>query len=386
MKRLFVILLASLLFSSVSLAGGIPADISGEGYDCMYYQCALPDGRVILAGWKSTPGNWQDSRARILCLNPDMSVCWEYLDPAEGCCGFVKAAALENGMLGAVFENAPDQSLAERKLKFFTPDGTPAGEEIDLTIPGSLIDGAAASCLWVSGVESTQFVDWDGNVIFQFADGQNPLGGCDRMTGTEDGLVFAGRTTGEDAALLMKLDLQGGILWSSRIPASELPGVEGANLTDCIRTEDGGYLAQLVEYGTEISAYRYLVRFDAGGRLLWKTGEPFERCPDTWLNGLCMHNGRIVAELLGKGNEYGMNAVCTYVWMDGEGNWLGTTEYDTKDLELPREEGRNTQISPYALISTGEGLWGLCSVETEDDDNEKRLDGVNDFLVRIPEL
>lgn len=386
MKKSFILLLAAmLLVFSVSLAETAVIDISSEGYDCMYYQCALPDGRIILAGWKGTPGNWEDSRARILCLNPDMSVSWEYLDPAEGSCGYTRAAVLDNGLIGAVFENAPGQALAERKLKFFAPDGTPAGEAIDLTIPGTLVDGAAASCLWLTGYNDTRFVDWEGNTLFCFEDGQNPVSGCDRMIGTEDGPVFAGSASG-DVALLIKLDLRGEVVWRTEIPASGLPGVEGANLTDCIRTEDGGCLAQLVEYGPEISAYRSLVRFGADGSILWRSSEAFDRFPDTWLNALGIRNGRIVAELLGSGDDYGMNAVSSYLWMGGDGRLLAVTHYDAKDLALPRPETNGSaEVSSIALISTGDGLWSLSMAERLAGGPAESLDTADCFLVRVPE-
>jgi len=387
-KILVVLLAAALLCPPVSLAENAVVDISGEGYDCMYYQCTLPDGRVVLTGWKGVPGNWQDSRARILCLNPDMTVNWEYLDPAEGRCGFTKAVVLKDGRLGAVFENAPDQDLEERKLKFFSPDGKPDGEEIDLTIPGTLVDGASASCLWLSSVSETLLVGWDGAEILRFGEGRCPFSGCGWMAETEDGLVFAGQSPREDAALLVKIDFQGAVVWRTVIPASELPGVEGSNLTDCMKTEDGGYLAQLVEYGSDISASLSLVRFGADGRLLWKNADAFERCPEMWLGGLAMYGGRIVAEMLESGSETGMNAVSTYLWMDGEGNWLAATESDPEKLafpRLPRGKGADPAVSSVALVATRDGLWSLVSAEPQNVSPSEMLDGADYCLVRVPE-
>ena len=395
MKKTATILFTLLLVLSflVFPAAGeenLPAvtDIGSEGFDCMYYQCTLPDGRVILTGWKGRPGNYQDSRARILCLNPDMTVSWEYVDPAEGFCGFTKAAVLKDGTLGVVFENAPDQELAERKLKIFTADGTPAGKEADLTAPGGLVDGATASCIWLSTERHTLLADWEGNILLDYEDGQCPFSACSRMYETDDGLVFAGSTYGEDTALIVKVDFQGKTVWKAEIQPSDLPGVEGANLTDCVMTEDGEFVAQLVEYGSEITAYRHLVRFSADGHQLWLDADVFNRYPDMWLNGLAAHDGRIVAELLGSGNDFGMNAVCTYVWTDGDGKWLATTAYDTKDLELPhrtQEERAKANVFPYALISTPEGLWSLASAETDSGSITERADSMDDFLVKVPE-
>ena len=69
LRRILLLCLCAVMLTGSALAEDV-ADISGEGFDCMYYKCTLPDGRVILTGWKGTVGNYMDSRARILCLNP----------------------------------------------------------------------------------------------------------------------------------------------------------------------------------------------------------------------------------------------------------------------------------------------------------------------------
>ena len=76
LRRILLLCLCAVLLTGSALAEDV-ADISGEGFDCMYYKCTLPDGRVILTGCKGTVGNYIDSRARILCLNPDMTVSWD---------------------------------------------------------------------------------------------------------------------------------------------------------------------------------------------------------------------------------------------------------------------------------------------------------------------
>ena len=73
LHRILLLGVCMVLLTGSALANEV-ADISGEGYDCMYYKCTLPDGRIILTGWKGEVGNYMDSRARILCLNPDMTV------------------------------------------------------------------------------------------------------------------------------------------------------------------------------------------------------------------------------------------------------------------------------------------------------------------------
>ena len=81
-----------------------------------------------------------------------------------------------------------------------------------------------------------------------------------------------------------------------------------------------------------------------------------------------------------------MNAVSTYLWMDGEGNWLSTTQYDAKALALPRPGAKgDTEVSSIALISTGSGLWSLSVAERPLGGPAESLDTADCFLVRVPE-
>ena len=129
LRRMLLLCLCIALLAGSALANEV-VDISTDGYDCMYYECTLPDGRLIFAGDMGTVGNYADSRARLLCMNPDMTVSWDYVDPEEGGCRFWGAAVLKDGTIGTMLDNSPYQNSVGRKLKFFTQDGQPTGKEI----------------------------------------------------------------------------------------------------------------------------------------------------------------------------------------------------------------------------------------------------------------
>ena len=105
MKR-FLILIAVFVFLSLPALAEERIDLSTNGKDQLYAY-ALPDGRTIFAGSASTKGNYQDSRARLLCMNSDGTIAWDYLHPAKGNCSFGNVQLLPDGTLGVILRNSP---------------------------------------------------------------------------------------------------------------------------------------------------------------------------------------------------------------------------------------------------------------------------------------
>ena len=185
LRRTLLLCLCITLLAGSALANEV-VDISTDGYDCLYYRGQLPDGRVLFSGWKGTVGNYEDSRARIICLNPDMTVSWEYIDPEEGSCGFYALTVLKDGTIAALLDNSPYQKSESQKLKYFTPDGKPTGKEIDIK-ETLLMDGTSPSCMWAlstsdDGDETSMAVyDWEGNMLFRDTEGHNVISGARQM-------------------------------------------------------------------------------------------------------------------------------------------------------------------------------------------------------------
>ena len=399
LRRILLLCLCAVMLTGSALAEDV-ADISGEGFDCMYYKCTLPDGRVILTGWKGTVGNYMDSRARILCLNPDMTVSWDYIDPSEGCCSFTWTALLKDGTLGVVFENSPYQTPLEKKLVFFTLDGKPTGKEVALTEPGSMVNKASASCVWQfdypeSGGLIEELLDWEGKAILRYeGDDKSPFSGMEEMFEEEDGLVFAGREKGiSGCARILKIDFQGNMIWDTVLPP-ESPEADRSGIHWCVRNEDGSYVALVSEdsnadaHGLSVySGYR-LVKFSPEGRVLWSNGEAFDRCPGKWYGGLAQYNGRFVVEMADPNLSSSKNLHTEFLWMDEEGNWLGTTEVNKTPEDFPRiaKEKKPSTLGITSLIPTSGGLWALIDYEAEKSTHLKQMDTKDDYLVKVPEL
>ena len=213
--RVLLLCLCMALLAGSAMANEI-VDLCAEGYDSIGYSCCtLPDGRLIITGKRGTIGNYADSRARLVCLNPDMTVSWEYIDPEEGSCGFYALTVLKDGTIAALLDNSPYQKSESQKLKYFTPDGKPTGKEIDIQ-ETLLMDGTSPSCMWAlstsdDGDETSMAVyDWEGNMLFRDTEGHNVISGARQMIEEEDGLVFAGNESGlRTCARIAKVDFQG---------------------------------------------------------------------------------------------------------------------------------------------------------------------------------
>ena len=131
MKRATAVCLCLLMICSCALAQE-SVNLGGEGCDQMKYVCTLSDGRLVFCGNRGTVGNFNDARARLLCLNPDWTVSWEYIDPAKGMARYAFGALLEDGNIGIIYYNAPSQNTTALEIRKFTQEGRPVGEPIDL--------------------------------------------------------------------------------------------------------------------------------------------------------------------------------------------------------------------------------------------------------------
>ena len=139
---------------------------------------------------------------------------------------------------------------------------------------------------------------------------------------------------------------------------------------------------------TKVSSYS-IVKFNANGRLLWRNSTAFDGRKDMWAGILTRYNGKLVTEIeqLHTVNYHGTEPH-VFLWMDEEGNSLGTTELNLKQEELPRLSGAKKldEIGGYFLIPTKDGLWGMNLFNEDCRDHMKAQDSMDELLVKIPEL
>ena len=395
LRRALLLGLCLALAAGTALAAEV-VSIGTEGFDSMAYQCRMPDGRVLFSGCRGKLHNYANQKARLLCLNPDMTAAWEYTAPDGGGCFFSHAGVTADGNIVTIFENSPYQSLEAIELRFYTAEGKPTGRKITLDpdyngiyrlLPSGLVKH---SWYRVHGklTAEYEFIDWDGNRRFQVAGGELVL--AESIIEEEDGLVLLGREAesgGCPAAKIMKIDWKGKETWENTLPFM-MDLNEGASLQYGMKTSDGGYAALLMESGSShANGKEALVKFSPSGRVLWMNTESFEeRMRKNVFDYLAEYRGGYVIGFT-DGESWGsLAAPLDYLWIDAEGKEIGTTELRLEKKELPRlSKGKSVALLHYDLVATESGVWQELSGYDERNSLEDEQDSQEDMLVRVPE-
>ena len=388
MKKGLLLVLCVMICCAAACAES-SVSISAEGEDWMSYAFTLPDGRMIFTGSRGKVGNYQESKARLLCLNPDRTVSWEYWDPAEGHAHFRGAALLEDGTIGVVYVNSPYQETEAIEIRKFSIEGKPIGNAIDLFKGGmtsGLVDDITSACIRMNvytedGKEQRGFLDWEGNLIFSFD--RKKMIGVRSTFAAGDGLVLAGNEIGGSAnAKIMKVDPQGNVIWETVLPLMLENGAR-AWIDQCVQTPDGGYLAWIIEsdYNSDQWAHA-LARFDQNGRKLWLNRESFDDTPTIGCTHLIEYQGKAV--MLVRDHSLGLTQV--FRWFDANGREIGATELTVSWENAGKNAGRNNvQVFPQSLIIMQDGLWVLNDLRVGNDNVLKEMDSKDDILYRVPE-
>lgn len=358
-------------------------NLSTEGSDQLYYRCTLPDGRVIFAGSAAIPGNYQDSRARLLCMNTDGSVAWDYRHPAKGNCSFGSVQLLPDGQLGVTFSNSPDQSTKEVRIFRFTTEGEPVGESIDIFTPDYLGSGSTSECICYSVLPGDAqsyyhyFIDWSGRMLFRLH--SECVASAFTVLPAENGVVLAGQDNRYPSpSKLVKLDLYGNILWETFIP-TVLPNAD-ARLEDITPLPDGSYLSWVRETAGDIISDGFqtqcsLIRLDADGVLLWRTPITPEMTTQGRSKAITVFQDKIVVAL--PSDSYDGTSPYPFLWFDMNGTYLGQTAHSLE----PGEGSYGT-----SFVTLGGRLWALRDVRHEKDTTQRTMDTTDEFLIPVPEL
>ena len=390
MKKIWTMILCMMMICCTAACAESSVCISAEGEDWMSYAFTLPDGRMIFTGSRGKVGNYQEQKARLLCLNPDRTVSWEYWDPAEGYAHYRGAALLDDGTIGVVYINSPYQETEAIEIRKFSTEGNPIGNAIDIFRSGKtsgLVDDITSACIRMNvytddGKEQRGFLDWEGNLIFSFD--RKKMIGVRSTFAAGDGLVLAGNEIGGSSnAKIMKVDMQGNVIWETVLPLMMENGAR-AWIDKCVQTPDGGYLAWIIEsdYNSDQWAHA-LARFDQNGRKLWLNRASFDDTPTIGCTHLIEYQGKAV--MLVRDHSLGLTQV--FRWFDVHGSEIGATE-----LTLPREdagktaEQGNVLVLPQSLIIMEDGLWVLNDLRVSNDNVLKEMDSKEDILYKVPEL
>ena len=373
-----------------------------SGQDDVEYRCTLPDGRLVLAGSKTPDGEGGSPVAYVLCLNPDRTVSWEYMDRDEnGYTSVYQAAVLPDGTIAVVFVR-PESVSTTYRAKFFTQDGQLTGRELE--IPGDcVIYGAGPSWLLLylwddkEMAASTVLTDWDGHEIMRYPGLAVPDGYGSAIADTEEPVLVGQDSLGNDChATILKLDSGNGkVLWQTTLPW-QLPDTVGSMFVVGTETEDGGYAAWLSEYIpglTDDSDNKedFLVKLDADGRVQWITREGIEE-KNLGVRGVLSGNGEIGVFCLPEDNGSVNLGSWVFVWYDLDGQKLRTTELNLDSGSFPGADPQTSGTNGIVILSfrkafsMADGLWALGSFYTKVNllaitkETEQET-----FLVRIPE-
>ena len=396
-RRALLLCLCLTLLAGAALANEV-LDYCTDGYDGIGYEMTLPDGRLIFTGCYGKPGKYMDQKARILCLNPDMTVCWEYIDPAEGSCGFGNVNLMKDGTLCVLFDDSPYQTTKELKLVFFTTDGQPTGKEIPLQynergyVNYRILKSGLLTVWWDDTESYIGLTDWDGNTLFRWQ--EDEMIQFENVIEEEDGLVMIGREPGmlvNAAGKIMKADYQGNVIWETVVPFLREQN-EGVTMSG-IRTDDGCYMVKLAERGPGAGSpgsewTLALVKFSSRGRILWINTEIQESLPkDCSFSDVMEYNGKYVVQYEDINRFASIGYPIGYLWFDADGNVLGTTEMSLRKEDFPRlAKKRKVEAIIGEFVPAENGLWQMIVCWDESSSHEKEMATQDDLLVRIPEL
>ncbi len=398
--RILLLCLCAALLAGTAGAEGM-VDINDYFYTDVKYQGTLADGRVLLAGSADRTG--KEVLPRLLCLNTDRTVSWEYLDETAG--RYIGAAVLADGRIGVVLEKDNDEPEDGFFLQFFTPEGKPDGEEIRIPVPvDAYYNDLTANRLVFEeqGDDAKNYVyDWDGHEIAVLREPGMMLAPS-MVIEEEDGLVLfgivgAGNKYFTYTAEVVKIDMQGGTIWK-QVPDRIWPKTFENGFMLAVPAEDGGYLAIRSELQKEgkkngPAVYRSaLEKLDRSGETLWRKTEGLEDETGT-CRGLVRSGGKIAAIYHTADQEAEndfLDVPLLFRWFDENGKPLGTTELNLsmEDYErLGREADAGTIIDvryDYSyLIPMPDGLWTTASLLISEADGEVASDLL---LVKVPEV
>ena len=373
--------------------------------EILSYGCTLPDGRILLTGAERTEKDYVTiCKARLLCLNTDGTVSWEYTGPEKtSYLWFDNPAVLKDGTIAVKYD------AGSPEIQFFTQEGVrldkkmgPYAGNISWSIPHpSFLELERRDQEGVStGIEVT---DWDGNLITRIMEDQVFGDGFHNwMAGDE--LVLYGETGNDGShAKIVKMDgLTDKVLWETVLDY-QLPDTDSAGISELVKTEDGGYAALVFEtkYGAaegEDISRSIIVKLDADGRVRWVYRD--DRQDDAMMVELCTYDGKL-ALVRTLGYDGGKEISIIASWIDDEGRKLGTTElavqpeWFAKDLGSMLEakadsKPRSLEIGSSEVFSAPDGLKvylrAYVGIYYRDTNELGEVEGSNDsILIRIPE-
>ena len=409
LKRILMLCLCLALLADCAGAEETTELYSGDGDNSLWYDCALPDGRIVLSGKKEAGSEYSNGQVWVVCLNPDRTVSWEYAEPETGDYWGPMVTMLRDGTIAMVCRRfwAGGDDIT---VRFLTPDGTPVDKKIDIpTGGGSLWPHDVSRDYMVlerqievegrAEVESEMEIrDWDGNIVSKYYSfGEDS--GFYYMEEEPDGLLMYGYDAGKHAKVLKREGPVGEILWETTMDF-QWQDSDWAMFSQVRPTPDGGYVGWIRERKNDPEGEKHIaVKLDARGKVQWMRAEGADL--DDRYCDITVYGEKIVMYTSGKTAESDFLAQPRkFLWFDLEGKELGTTELALKPENFPvlqqfldgNSDGgeKIPLVDRLEMIPMADGLWAnvLACVQVnpvQPDTTDPEWKGYDAVLARIPE-
>ncbi len=403
LKRILVLCVCLALLAGAACADSSAELKKGEA-DTLYYDCTLPDGRILMSGRKGFDENDNTAQTWLVCLNTDMTVSWEYVSPVRDDCQDIRSVVLKDGRIALVYSRYYNDEDTVTAF-FFTQDGQSAGEETVIPAEGRelWIHQAAPSFLMLEwqleekNYEESEILvlDWDGREVGRFNTWE-PGGGFWHVLEEDDGVVLFGQDHEKRAKILKKDGTPGNTLWETPVDFM-FQDTELSYIMKALKCSDGGYVAWIQEYVIDPYQERIVIaKFGADGALQWINKDYAEQGEQYY--AMTVYNDKIVMRYTKQKEWYPlMSEPMTFRWLGLDGKGLGTTELTLNPDSFPALQatlaarGDLTPVIEWLeMIPTGNGLLGLvnCFAQEDYDPNSEWITVTGDsdtVMIAIPE-
>lgn len=402
---IILLLLCAAMLAKPAMAAEV-VNLSGEKNENLSYRTTLADGRILLTGNREAP-DWNTDAGRLLCLNRDRTVRWEFTEESTRNLSFSQAVQLPDGTIGTVLRKWDEGEGLEWSLRFFTPDGKPMQKEVVIKVNGTipLILATESRVLILETQDARRvayrLIDWKGKEIAKLDDSISLVSNF--MPDEGDSFVMFADVKHDNHlySAVVKVDGEGKVIWETVLPLiwPDRNNDSAVNRPGFFlrKAEDGGYLGiQEETLPSGRGSRKALVKLDSEGNILWTNTEVFEGITDSCMD-FTVSGGKIAACFHPSGlDPYVMSAPRTIIVADENGMnpvkmELNVTPEDIGRMEQYIQDNAGTKaMTPLfyedRLLFMDDGLWmtAVFSVFEEQEDY-RAWDSTCTALVKVPE-
>ena len=373
---LALILALMILAGSLAAAGPVANMDGGTLTDSSEFIGELPDGRMIFFG---TTG--KNRIRRLLCLEPEGTVSWELKDFTHD---MYAPVITEDGTIAIPGKD---------KIVFCSAEGKKTGKEIPFAMDQKTFYQLTSRGMMKyrqteDTIQSAEFMDWNGQTLFSLDPGRVVMGAG--MIADRDGLMMAGRASGaerDEAMKVVRFDWQGKILWEKPLPRWK--NYDWDFLRRVSVTSDGCILVlytQEMSLSPERKRYTQLIKIGADTQILWTKESVLDGDKGREFTDVAEYDGKYVITC-GLERQELHSATQTYLWLDADGNELGTVRQTVRQVDFPGlGDKKDVNYMEGELFTAGGNLWQVFTAWNSEPDIMALCSSVQQMLFRIPVL